>query len=119
MNSSLTNGAISELMCASMLLDHGWAVAFPFTHQNPWDIIIYKEGVSRTVQVKGGTFAENTFTVIKAHWENYNDVDYIVLHDRIHQNWYIFVKGELDGRRSVTLNPNRLTQQLNNWRRIK
>ena len=119
MNSSLTNGAISELICASILLDHGWAVAFPFTHQNPWDIIIYKEGVSRTVQVKGGTFAENTFTVIKAQWENYNDVDYIVLHDRIHQNWYIFVKGELDGRRSITLNPNRLTQQLNNWRRIK
>jgi hypothetical protein len=29
------------------------------------------------------------------------------------------VKGELSGRRSVTLNPNKLTQQLNNWKRIQ
>lgn len=119
MNSSLTFGAISELKCAAMLLDHGWAVAFPFTHQNPWDMIIYKDGKSRTVQVKGGTFCENTHTVIKAQWDNYDGVDYIILHDRIHQNWYIFTKGELNGRRSITLNPNKLTQQLNNWRRIK
>jgi len=119
MNSSLTNGAISELMCAAMLLDHGWAVAFPFTHQNPWDLIIYNDGKSRTVQVKGAEFAENTFTVIKAKWENYNAVDYIILHDRIQQNWYIFTKGELDGRRTITLNPAMLQQQLNNWKRIK
>ena len=65
MNSNLTHGAVSELKCAATLLEHGWAVAFPFTHENPWDLIIYKEGKSRTVQIKGGTYAENTYTVIK------------------------------------------------------
>ena len=119
MNSNLTHGAVSELKCAATLLEHGWAVAFPFTHENPWDLIIYKEGISRTIQIKGGTYAENTFTVIKHDFEIYKDVDFIILHDRIHQNWFVFTKGELTNRRTITLNPNKLTQQLNNWRRIK
>lgn len=119
MNSNLTHGAISELKCAAILLEQGWAVAFPFTHENPWDLIIYKEGISRTVQIKGGTFAENTYTVIKHDFDIYKDVDFIILHDRIHQNWFVFTKGELNNRRTITLNPNKLTQQLNNWRRIK
>ena len=78
MNSKLTDGAISELKCAATLLEHGWAVAFPFTHENPWDLIIYKEGTSRTVQIKGGTYAENTYTVIKHDFDIYKDVDYII-----------------------------------------
>lgn len=119
MNTKLTDGAISELKCAAKLLEQGWAVAFPFTHENPWDLIIYKDGNSRTVQVKGGTFADNSFTVIKAKFNSYSEVDYIILHDRIQQNWYIFTKGELNERRSVTLNPKLLQQQVNNWRRIK
>ena len=119
MKSKLTHGAISELKCASILLDHGWAVAFPFTHDNPWDMIIYKNGISRTVQVKGATFAENVFTVIKTDFNLYKDVDFVILHDRIHQNWYVFTKGELHKRKTVTLNPKLLPQQLNNWKRIQ
>lgn len=119
MKSKLTDGAISELKCAAILLEYGWAVAFPFTHENPWDLIIYKDGVSRTVQVKGGTYAENTYTVIKHNFDMYDEVDFIVLHDRIHQNWFVFTKGELNKRRTITLNPNKHTQQLNNWRRIQ
>lgn len=119
MKSKPSLGAISELKCAAILIEKGWAVAFPFTHDNPWDLIIHKNGISRTIQVKGATFAENTFTVIKTDFDIYDEVDFIVLHDRIHQNWFVFTKGELSKRRTITLNPNKLTQQLNNWRRIK
>jgi hypothetical protein len=116
---SLSSGAISELRVASILIEYGWEVAFPFTHGRAWDFIIHKDGVSRTVQVKGAAFAENSYTIIKTIWSKYDNIDYIILHDHIHQNFYIFVKGELSGRRSVTLNPNKLTQQLNNWKRIQ
>ena len=104
MKSKLTDGAISELKCAAILLEYGWAVAFPFTHENPWDLL---------------SDAENTFTVIKHNFDMYDEVDFIVLHDRIHQNWFVFTKGELNKRRTITLNPNKHTQQLNNWRRIQ
>jgi PIN domain nuclease of toxin-antitoxin system len=50
MKSHITDGATSELQVAAILLEHEWAVAFPFTHQNPFDLIIYKAGKSRTVQ---------------------------------------------------------------------
>jgi len=119
MKSHITDGAISELQVAALLLEHGWAVAFPFTHQNPYDLIIYKDGKVRTVQVKSGTFAENQHTVIKADFNYYGEVDYIILHDRIQQQFYIFSKGELNGRRTITMDPKRHTQQLNNWKRIK
>ena len=116
MKSHITDGATSELQVAALLLEHEWAVAFPFTHQNPFDLIIYKAGKSRTVQIKSGTYADNQHTVIKA---DYAEVDYIILHDRVQHQFYIFSKGELNGRRTVTMNPKRLTQQLNNWKRIK
>jgi hypothetical protein len=44
MKSHITDGATSELQVAALLLEHEWAVAFPFTHQNPFDLIIYKDG---------------------------------------------------------------------------
>lgn len=116
---SLSSGAISELAVAAKLIEYGWAVAFPFTHQNPWDLIIYKDGRSATVQVKGSEFAEHSLTVIKHNFSAYKDVDYIICHDRVQRTFYIFSKGELNGRRTVTLNPSKLTTQFNNWKRIK
>lgn len=116
---SLSSGAISELQCAAKLMEMGWSVAFPFTHQNAWDLIIYKDGIIKTVQIKGAEYCEHVHTVIKADWAKYKEIDFIILHDRIHQNWFVFTKGELDGRTGMTLNPNKLTQQLNNWKRIK
>lgn len=116
---SLSSGAISELSVAVQLIEHGWAVAFPFTHANNWDLIIHKAGVSYTVQIKGSEFSEHTKTVIKTNWNNYADVDWIILHDRIEQQFYIFKKGELNNRRTLTLDPKKLSQNLNNWKRIK
>jgi hypothetical protein len=78
-----------------------------------------QNGKSRTVQIKSGAYADNQHTVIKADFSDYAEVDYIILHDRVQHQFYIFSKGELNGRRTVTMNPKRLTQQLNNWKRIK
>lgn len=117
--SSLSSGAISELACATKLIEYGWAVAFPFTHENKWDMIIHKDGISRTVQVKGSEWSEHSQTVIKYKFSEYDEVDFIILHDRIQKQWYIFAKGELSNRRTITLNPHKHTQQLNNWKRIK
>lgn len=119
MKSHITDGAISELQVAALLLEHGWAVAFPFTHQNPFDLIIYKDAKVRTVQVKSGTYADNQHTVIKSDYSKYAEVDYIILHDRIQHQFYIFSKGELNNRRTVTMDPKRHSQQLNNWKRIQ
>jgi hypothetical protein len=69
--------------------------------------------------VKSGTFADNQHTVIKAEFNYYAEVDYIILHDRVQQQFYIFSKGELTGRRTITMDPKRHSQQLNNWKRIK
>jgi hypothetical protein len=117
--STIGNGAISELTVAAILIDHGWAVAFPFTHANNWDLIIYKNGVSRTVQVKGSEFSEYSKTTIKADWSNYSDVDWIILHDRIQHQFYIFKKGEIKNKRTMTLDPKKLNRNLNTWKRIK
>jgi len=112
-------GASSELQCAYKLVELGWAVAFPFTHDNPFDILIYKEGMIRSVQVKGTEYAEHQKNVIKANWDRYLEVDYTILHDRVYRSWYIFQKGELKGRRSITLDPNKLHEIHNNWKLIK
>jgi hypothetical protein len=116
---SLSSGAISELRVASILIEYGWEVAFPFTHARAWDFIIHRDGISRTIQVKGAAYSEYSFTSIKTDWKRYDKIDYIILHDQVHQNFYVFTKGELSSRRSITLNPNKLTQQLNNWKRIQ
>ena len=71
------------------------------------------------MQVKSGTFAENQHTVIKSDYSKYAEVDYIILHDRIQHQFYIFSKGELNNRRTVTMDPKRHSQQLNNWKRIQ
>ena len=118
MRSSAT-GASSELQCAYQLVELGWAVAFPFTHDHPFDMIIYKDGVLRTVQVKGTSYAEYQKNVIKASWDRYKDIDFIILHDRVYRSWYIFTKGELKGRRSITLDANRLQEKHNNWNLIR
>ena len=112
-------GASSELQCAYKLVEIGWAVSFPFTHDNPFDIVIYKDAVVRTVQVKGTEYAEHQKPVIKADWNRYLDIDFIILHDRVHRSWYIYRKGELQGRRSITLDPQKLHEIHNNWKLIK
>lgn len=116
---SLSSGAISELAVASKLIEFGWAVAFPFTHDNTWDLIAYKEGRTITVQVKGAEFVEYNHTVVKYNFAQYKDLDYIICHDRIQRTFYIFAKGELDKRKTVTLDPSKWTTQFNNWKRIK
>jgi hypothetical protein len=118
MRSSIV-GASSELQCAYKLVELGWAVAFPFTHDHPFDMIIYKDGELRTIQVKGTEYAEHQKNVIKGQWDRYKDIDFIILHDRVYRSWYIFKKGELKGRRSITLDANRLQEKHNNWKLIK
>jgi len=112
-------GASSELQCAHKLTELGWAVSFPFTHDNPFDIIIFRNDIIRTVQVKGTEFVEHQKPVIKGNWDRYAGIDYIILHDRIYRSWYIYTKGELKGHRSITLDPVKLQHKHNNWKLIK
>lgn len=111
--------AYSELMAAAILEQNGWAVALPISHCNPFDLIIYKKGVLRTVQVKSAAHVDGKFVSTAIDFRKYKDVNYIVVHDRMHQGWYIFEPIPKAGRRRISLDPQKHPKNFNNWNLIK
>ena len=99
----------------------GWDIAFPYTHNSAVDFVIYKFDQLRTIQVKGTEFTESgKFNRITIDGNKYSHIDYVILHDRVYRSWYIFSKGEIEGKRTtMVLNPNKLHEQHNNWKKIR
>jgi len=113
-------GASSELQCANKLVELGWDIAIPYTHTSAVDLLIYKFDQIRTIQVKGTEFTESgKFNRITVEGNKYSHIDFVILHDRTFRSWYIFSKGELDGKRTLVLDPNKLHRQHNNWKKIR
>ena len=100
----MLNGAVAELQCAAILVEIGWSVSLPITHENPYDIVIYRDGVLRTVQVKSSSATQSDRTCVMADFSKYRDIDYIIIWDAPQGDWYIFTRGELNRVKRLTLN---------------
>jgi hypothetical protein len=76
MHHTKEKGDLGVLKAQVDLFEQGFVVAFPMTEHAPFDLIIYKEGVCRTVQVKYRQInSDGTLEVhFKTSWADKNGV---------------------------------------------
>jgi len=112
-------GAMTELLCASELIQRDWNVAFPFINSSAIDLIAWKGNRFVTIQVKSGTMLKWGHACISKDFDKYKGVDFIACYDVHNRRWFIFPYDELKGRKVVTLSPKKYARNCDNWSLIR
>ena len=83
---------MAEMIAAKECVKAGWKIAYPYGSDTPFDFLLYKSGEVRSVQVKGTQFerTEGGGATRMVSLDKYQNIDYIILVDMIHEDIYVW-----------------------------
>lgn len=113
------NGALTELWCAGELIKNGWQVAFPFIQSSPFDLIVFRDNVFRTIQVKSSTRVMHGVAQVVTDFSRYAFCDFVICYDIYNRRWFIFESEEVAKRKSIALSPRKYGRNVDNWNLIR
>ena len=111
----------SELRFASEFVRRGWFVFLPYGEDSPVDLLIYKNGIFKRVQVKAAKPKNGTIACklrSTNNWQNKkyskSDVDFFALYDYENKNGYLVSLKAIEGMSEIKI---RLNKSKNNQKR--
>ena len=94
-----TKGDLAVMYAQLELTKQGWLVCIPQTEHAPFDLVAYKDGMFRRVQVK---HTKKRFGALRARWEKYVGlIDTMCLYEPESETCY-FVPSTIN-QRSITI----------------
>ncbi len=118
---SKSKGSLAELAVASILIEEGWHVLFPFGENSRYDLVIEKGGQFLRVQVKYVTPKNGSLIVNCRSSNNWSvksytadEIDFIAAYDSHEKRAYFIPVSEINGNVvTLRLSPTRNNQSIN------